>query len=145
MAGNAAPFAFFALFPLLWCAITYLIAWIGGWRDLADVYSDTRDFQGELFRMRSGTMRAHVGYNNCLTFGANRQGLVLKVFALFRPGHPPLFVPWVDIVGRPGKIWFFPATIVTFKRVPGVPLKIAVRLGRDLEQAAGGAFRVEPV
>ena len=36
-------------------------------------------------------------YNGVLTVGVNPAGLYLAVMPLFRPGHPPLFIPWPDV------------------------------------------------
>jgi len=39
-------------------------------------------------------------YNGCLTVGADPMGISLNVMALFRPGHPALFIPWREITVR---------------------------------------------
>ena len=143
-ASDLSPAEFLVIFPTMWLTILYVLSWLGGWRALADVYADPTPFDGERFHMRSGTMRASVNYGSCLTFGANREGLRLKVFPIFRFAHAPLFFPWSDVGGVRKKFLFFSSTVLTFKRCPGIPLRISDRLASDLERCSSGAFAVSP-
>jgi len=38
-----------------------------------------------------------VGRGGILNFWISPEGLYLKVNILFRPGHPPLLIPWPDV------------------------------------------------
>ncbi len=75
----------------------WLIGRISGWSTLANIYRATGEFFGPTWKFQSGQFRWRMGYNHCLTFGANESGLFLSVFFLFRIGHPSLFIPWGDI------------------------------------------------
>jgi hypothetical protein len=94
------PWYFFALFPLyfvgLWCAISLLISRIGGWRRLAQHFPARSQPSGKRYSM----LRAKVGwasYKNCLTVYSSPEGFFISVWALFRLGHPPLFIPRAEI------------------------------------------------
>lgn len=115
---------FAAYFVLLWCAIGLLLSAIGGWKTLAKTYRTERPFPANTLRLRSGTMRRGIGYHSALTLGSDAEGLYLRVFLLFRLGHPRLFIPWKDIsVGQPGKNFFLP--IQTLRLGPSrVPLTL---------------------
>jgi hypothetical protein len=128
--------------PLFWLVVCYALSWASGWRDLADVYEDRGEFVGERFWMRSGALRLGQ-YNNCLNFGTNSDGLSIKVFAFFRPGHPPLFIPWSEITAEDEKAFFAHRTVLSFQRVPHIRLRIVASLAEDLLHAAGGAFQVK--
>ncbi len=43
--------------------------------------------------MQSGSV-GRVSYRSCLTVHRSAEGLFLSVLLPFRPGHPPLFIPW---------------------------------------------------
>ena len=43
--------------------------------------------------MQSGRL-GWVNYNSCLTIHSGPEGIRLAVWAPFRLGHPPLFIPW---------------------------------------------------
>jgi hypothetical protein len=91
---------FFVLFPIffagLWCAICLLLSVIGGWRRLAERFPARSQPSGTRYVMQ----RARVGlanYKGCLTIYSSHEGLFLSVWPIFRPGHPPLFIPRDEI------------------------------------------------
>lgn len=130
---------FLVFFPLLWLGVSFVIAQIGGWATLAQVYHFTGEFRGERWSLQSARMRWGTGYNSVLTVGANQEGLYLAPLILFRFGHPPLFIPWYDIsVKQTGSIFRY--TELSFRQVPSVSLKIGRRLAERLVSAAGEAW-----
>ncbi len=132
---------FFIAFPVIWCGILFLLAQLGGWTALAQVYQFTGSFQGERWSFQSGKVR-WVGYNNVLTVGANQQGLYLKPFFLFQFGHAPLLIPWYDVsVEQKGGLFSYME--YRFQRAPSVRLKLGLPLSERLAQAAGDAWPKE--
>jgi hypothetical protein len=101
-----------------------------------------------------------------LKFGANAEGLYLAQPFVFRPGHPPLFIPWPDVaVNRRSIGWIeelkqsfnqriWPAELTgpaddtgvsgdrvylvfRFRKAPGVLLQLPESDGRRVAEAAG--------
>jgi len=134
------PEYFFPVLIGFLIALFALIARISGWATLANYYRFAGTFTGPSWRFQSAQMRWKMGYNNCLTIGANESGLYLSVFFLFRFGHPDLFIPWGDIsVG--GKKGFLHSYMeFRFQQVPAIALLVTERLGRQIGKAAGNAW-----
>lgn len=126
------------VFPVLWCGVICLISRIGGWSNLAQHYALQGNFSGTLFRFQSGKLGSMGSYGNCLTFGANEDGLYLVPFFLFRPGHHPLLIPWSDIKVKETRTFlaFRQARLLT-RQVPYTPITISVQLAEKLFRAAG--------
>jgi hypothetical protein len=69
-------------------------------------------------------MRRLTGYRHVLNVGSDRIGVYLGVLFLFRVGHPPLFIPWTDIIVEQPKTWFF-FRVQTMRLGPNeIPLKL---------------------
>jgi hypothetical protein len=94
------PAIFAVVFPIFWCAIMYWISFMGGWRQLATRYRSSSPISGTAWRFRSATLhhRMESNYGSCLKLTANEEGLGLSVFFPFRVGHPPLFIPWSEML-----------------------------------------------
>ena len=133
---------FFVFFPLLWCGVIFLVAQIGGWAQLAQVYRFDRKFRGQSWSMQSAAMRWGCSYNSVLTFGANDEGLYIVPLIFFRFAHPPLFIPWYDLsVMRINGIFWYAQ--LRFQRTPSIPVKINRRLFERLAGCAGEAWTEE--
>lgn len=90
----------FPLFPLafaaMWVVVCLLLARMGGWKSLADVYRiDSGDPPG-LSRFVTGRFNL-VNYSSCLQVASTAEHLYLSVLLPFRIGHPALLIPWSDI------------------------------------------------
>jgi hypothetical protein len=131
------PLLFFPTFAALWIGITFLIGATGGWRTLSKTYAATNEFTGKRWHMQSGTMGGFARYNNILTIGADARGLYLAVFALFRPGHPPLFIPWEFVRIQERRGWVFTYVVFSFPASPGVELALFRKLGEQVAAAGG--------
>lgn len=81
-----------ALLPLLWCFLTWLLARMSGWSQLAKRFPATA-IHGESARLRSGRIGS-VSYHSCLSFRVNEDGLRISVALPLRVGHSPMFIPW---------------------------------------------------
>lgn len=69
------------------------LAFVSGWAKLAGHFRAAGAPPGQLLYMQSGQLNS-TRYNNILSISITPQGLYLKVFPLFRLGHPPLLIPW---------------------------------------------------
>ena len=134
----AHPFPFgFVNFAGLWVAFSVLLSRIGGWATLARQYGCSGEFAGDRWRFQSGQMRYLVGYNNCLTVGANREGLYISLVVPFLLGHPALFIPWREIsVSRKKVLWFKRVQLGLGCELP-IPFQISERRADKLKQSAG--------
>lgn len=136
------------LFIVAWgWFLTQGIARLSGWARLADQYLATRPFEGEKWRFQSIQMRYLTHYNNCVTFGADPEGLYMAMFFLLRPGHPPLLVPWQELEVQPRKRFLVSGYELHFLRAPEVTMWVRGALGEKIVRAAaqrGAPGRVAP-
>ncbi len=93
-------------FLLVWFAVLWLVAQIGGWQELSKQYPlgelDTDEITWKGWQY--GRFNNAMWYKGCLWVGISSAGLFLKTGPdlLFRFAHPPLFIPWNRItVGQP--------------------------------------------
>jgi hypothetical protein len=150
---NHPPFWLLVLFPaifaVVWTAIMNLVARMGGWSRLAEVYRLSQPFEGYRTRFATGAFAGGsffglpCNYGSCLTLGSNSQGLYLAVFPVFRPGHPPLFIPWSDVTAQVKQGWLMTSTTFAFRQAPSVRLRIAHTLARQLVEEAGATHPLD--
>jgi hypothetical protein len=132
-------------FVLWWCLILWGSAWLFGWRALARHYRTREPFAGSRRRFRTLQL-GWANYSGCATVGTNADGLYLAVLFLFRPGHPPLFIPWADVLNA-GLVrrWYGSWFEFRFAASPRLAVRMSERLGRAVAAdanrswAAGGA------
>lgn len=115
---------FLIVFPLFWSAVVYFISLLGGWSQLKHVYRHDLPFNGEKTGFVSGRIGRLGNYNGVLTIGRDYDGLYLSTLFMYRPGHPPLLIPWEDISMEEGKVLFTQYTEMTFARLPTVKVRI---------------------
>ena len=87
-----------AAFALFWSGIAWTIGQAGGWGALArrfrtDAPPDPNAWASHVTSGSVGSAR----YNGVLRVWVQPDGLRLAVWAPFRPGHPPVLVPWNEI------------------------------------------------
>jgi hypothetical protein len=132
------PELFLPSFVVLWCAGCGLIALGSGWVQLARVYRSTGAFSGTQWGFQSAGFRYLARYSRVLTIGYGSGGLYMAVFPLFRVMHPPLLIPWKDLVKRRGLFGW--TAVLTSAQCPSVPISISWRLLEKLEAAAQSAL-----
>jgi hypothetical protein len=123
------------------------VARLSGWARLAEQYRATQPFVGETWRFQSVQMRYLTHYNNCVTFGADPQGLYVSVFFLIAPGHSPLLVPWGELELQPKRYFGVFGYELRFVRAPGIFMWVRGGLGEKIAVAAkarGGGLRMAP-
>ena len=131
---------FVVYFICLWVAISFVISLVGGWFELGRVYRAAKPFQGERWRFQDAYLRLLTSYRGVLTVGADAEGLYASVFAPFRIGHPPLFIPWQDISVQLGKCLWVRVYKFEFRQVPSVRLQLREKLGKKIQIAAGASW-----
>ena len=98
---------FLIFFPGMWCGICWLLSRLSGWHRLAAHYaSSSRPVTGTLYGGVSGQV-GFVSYRGVLTMHADTDGFFVEVMALFRVGHPRLFIPWSEISASEAQTMFF--------------------------------------
>lgn len=115
--------AFPVYFIVLWCLILWIIALSGGWKKLADRYAMPGDFQGQILRFQSARLNWS-NYSKILRIGLSERGLYLSPIVLFRPFHPPLFIPWEEIEAEPFQRALWRGYQLRFRSAPGVTLEL---------------------
>ena len=126
-------------FIIFWSFVVWFIARVGGWSSLADAYPSRLPFNETCWSLQRARFRWGVGYNGVLRVCADAQALHLSVLSLFRPGHPPLSIPWEDITGSRRVFWIE----LRFRRTNSVFMRISPGLAEKLEQAAAGMWHYE--
>jgi hypothetical protein len=131
---------FTIIFPTFWCFVVLLIARMSGWAKLAEYYQTSDAPIGPTWRFESALMRWTSRYGNVVTLSAETQGLRIALFPLFRPGHPPLLVPWGEISATPAsfRVLFWTPMELRFARAPDIPFCIRESTFHRIQEAAGG-------
>lgn len=128
-----------------WSLICAGLAHFAGWRALARQYRAFARFEGRRFHFSSAQFGGWVGYNGSFTPGANRTGLFVAVWPIFRICHPPLLVPWSEIGALVERRRWFTAVLLTFASVPGARVRISFRLAERLAGESAGCFHLPAV
>jgi hypothetical protein len=127
-------YVLYALTPIvIWVLVTLFFSYSSGWSSLAKLYQTSQPVEGRRWKQISGKM----GYSwmrSSLNLGANEQGLSLSLSVLFRPGNPPLFIPWGEITTGFEKGLLVNYMKFHFVKVPTVNLLITERVGREVLQ-----------
>lgn len=99
--------AFPIFFSALWVGITLLMSYIGGWGKVAKQYPALGPPPtGAVLRHVSG-MFGMANYKRVLTVITTETGLYIENRWAFRPGHPPLFIPFTAIRNARRQTLFF--------------------------------------
>lgn len=139
MMGNINPFLLGIVFAVVaWATMITLISHVGGWAMLAGQYRISETFTGNCWYFERAQMRWLIGYNHCLTIGADPRGLYLSIFFPFRIAHPPLFIPWQDISLVSKTFLWVKYVELRLGRENAIPLRISDRLAQKLKSAAAG-------
>jgi hypothetical protein len=103
------PLWFLPLFPVLflgmWMLVLGLLAELGGWRELGQLYPAPRGMKPKAIRsfgmtsadLRRGWFPLPVNYGNMIAVVVAAEGLHLRVWKIFAFRHPPLLIPWTQV------------------------------------------------
>jgi hypothetical protein len=141
---NTLSFVILILLPIaIWLSVTFGSSYRSGWNLLAKEYKSTESFEGECWNFLTGQINKQAAlpspfwgavpsYGNCLHICANKAGLQLSIFILFRPGHPSLFIPWGDISVSSEEGILRRRLKFTFRKVPIVSLYVSEWVGEEV-------------
>lgn len=89
----------------MWSGIVAMIGVFSGWRSLASRFASQAPPTEQW--LTSGRFRTIQGYSGTLYVGGSPAGLHLRVLLPFRPGHPPMVVPWdrIEVTGPAFSLW----------------------------------------
>ncbi len=103
------PLWFLPLFPVIFAGmyvlIVGLIAELGGWRELGQLYPEPKGIKRKAIRsfgmtsldLRRGWLPLPVSYGNVVAVVVGAEGLHLRVWKIFAFRHPPLLIPWTQV------------------------------------------------
>ena len=128
------------LFVAFWWGTCHLMAETGGWAQAARRYSATTATEATAFRWWQWVRVGTTTYSP-LKVEATPTHFCLSPMPLFKPGHPGLRIPWVDIQAQAATECGRRIATLRLSKVPTVPIQIPWSLALDLVTASGGAFR----
>ncbi len=113
--------AFAVGFPLIWCGVIGLLSKLGGYGTIAARYPGPSKPPEGLHEGKCATLRGTVSYKHTLSVATPPEGLYVWTMILFRFRHPPILVPWDELVVGPTTPGFLfgTRTEVTFPNLPG--------------------------
>jgi hypothetical protein len=122
-----------ALAGLVLIAVTtgHFLADMGGWRVLASAYRSPSGVLGHVISRQSAEFRA-ASYIGVLQLTTNSLGCRFELISPFHFGHPPFFVPWVEMIGILEKRTLRRLVVLKFARVPSVTMTISEKLAKRM-------------
>ena len=75
-------------------------------------------------------MRFWGHYSSIIRMTAAADALYLSVLLPFRPGHPPLCIPWNEITFGKNKFLWKSYVVLTLGNAERIPLRISERMAR---------------
>lgn len=138
------PFALFAVgFPAFFATISLVFSMLGGWGKLAQRYKRVTPITGTTWWLQSAGIRRYVevNYGNCLIVTVNDEGIGLSVLFPFRLGHPPLFIPWSEVlVAQVRRFFLFNRVRLTFPEEASVRIDMNTKLAERIQKAIGHSW-----
>ena len=130
------PIGFVLFFVMLWCLISFLLSFIGGWFALAQRFRTQDAPHGEVLVagpwFRTVYVRFWTHYGGIIRLVAASDALYLSVLVLFRVGHPPLRIPWSEIEVSRTKYFFRRYVELRLGRDIQIPMRISERMANKL-------------
>ena len=131
-------------FALIWFFVLFLIARLSGWATLARHFADP-DWQASRARLSSrkgknfNFVSMKLGplgqYGSSLGVAIAANGLYIWPIFPFRPGHPPLYIPWRAISDVQAGSMLFRTTTRLAISLPGRKQKHLTFFGKALGKA----------
>jgi len=120
-----------------WCLVCFLIGLASGWSSLSRRFAAQSEPCGETRQagplFYSVYLRFWGHYSSVVRVISATDALYLSVLLPFRPGHPPLCIPWNEInFGRTRFLWqkFIVLTLGNEEQIPlRITERMAVKLG----------------
>lgn len=128
--------AFAVFFATVWCLVCFVISLLGGWYALRRRFTKQSEPLGTAHTagpwFYTVRMRSHGDYNSVIRLTAAEDALYPSVLLLFRPGHPPLRVPWNEITVSRTRRFFRNWVVLTLGSEEQIPMRIPERMARDV-------------
>ncbi len=119
-----------------WCLILISVSVVSGWHQLARKFSAISEPYGEANAVGpffySVYLRFCGHYGSVIRMVAARDALYLSVLLPFRPGHPPLCIPWNEIKLGRAKMFWRRYIVLTLGEQERIPMRISERMARNL-------------
>jgi hypothetical protein len=80
-------------FVVLSCFIGFIVSPISGWGKMARHFRATEKPSGKVFYFQRARINGTT-YSGCLNIITAPEGCYFSLWAILRPGHPPLLIPW---------------------------------------------------
>jgi hypothetical protein len=120
-----------------WCLVCYLIGLMSGWSSLARRFTAQSEPSGQTLQagplFYSVYLRFWGHYSSVVRAISTTDALYLSVLLPFRPGHPPLCIPWNEIAFARTKFLWQRFVVLTLGSEEQIPLRITERMARKLE------------
>jgi hypothetical protein len=134
------PWYFALLFPVffacVWVFACIVVGIISGWHSLAKRFSSNSAPYGETKTVGpffySIYTRFWGHYSSVIRLTAADDALYLSVLSLFRAGHPPLRIPWMEITFGTSKLLWKRYIVLTLGNEEQIPMRISERMARNL-------------
>lgn len=124
-------------FIVQWCAVVWFISRYTGWARLAKAYPQAHPFRGKQYHFGCLKMKGAGGYNNCVVYGADDQGIYLSMWPVFRIGHPAMFLPWQEIKAEHAPTKGEPWSKILLAREPEIPVIMPPGMVNKLKTQSG--------
>jgi hypothetical protein len=142
---DAHPLLFGVVFGFcVWNGVCTVLSFISGWALLARKYKIRGRFTGRRWWFVSGRIGI-VPISLGLVVGANSEGLYLAMIPLFRPGCPPLLIPWSDTSVPRERSSFVPSMDFQIGTSPSIVLSVDSHVAEGIVDAARLGQKPQPL
>ena len=132
------PMLFPFVFILMWLAVTTILSYKSGWRDLMDQFPDRDEQPTHALQRQSGSLNG-VGMRGILNLSVCPSGFRLGIMKIFGPFCRDVFVPWnVISVSRTERPFVGKIAQVALGQPAISLLTISAEVADGLARAAGG-------
>jgi hypothetical protein len=87
--------------------LSFVLAFVSGWRSLARRYPTSMKTAKETFACPLSWFGSGANYGGLVRVGFREQGVVVRPFIVLRCFHPPFEVPWERVSMRKATHWMF--------------------------------------
>lgn len=127
-------------FILMWFKVVIGFSKITDWDKLALKYRTSDRPDNKLMRAVQIHWSSSMMAGNIYTLEATSKGMYLGVLFLFRPGHPPLHIPWSDIKTTTVRRTFRNRVQMSFGSGVSKPFEISESVAKKLKADSNGQF-----
>lgn len=134
------PVYFGGFFVVMWFIVLYIISRITGWSRLAEKYRTFTKSESKLMQAVQVYWGSVLMAGNIYTVGSSNKGMYIGVLFPFRPGHPPLLIPWHEIKAKKVNRAFQPRIQLSFGNNLSRPFEINEKVAEQIKAGSSGQF-----